>query len=412
MKRFRPYLLGCSLFLLLFCAIVSAVAYWRRADIAAIWDVIALTSEQSYTDPLATPDEVLTYLQRYSDTVGFMAYSVNSDGSPMPESIIAHNANQSFVLASTIKIVILGAYAREVEAGRLNPNDPVTLAEWERFYLPNTDGGAHPAALDALQIPHAYGFANDPNGTVTLDQIAEAMIRFSDNAATDVLLFRVGQAAMAATISEAGMSRQEAPIPISGAFLLWQNHEKPDVTASDITALVALPREEIATQAWRLAEQMNAAGEWYQAERQWRNEQQPSVPIRLQSEIVKTTPRGTPQDYAYIMGQVATDTFFSPEVTAIMRPHLEWPMQFEENQARFTSLGSKGGSFVGVMTGATYYIPKTGDFAGQPRVVVLFMNDIPFSAWLTLAQNFAHQGFEFEVATNNTFATQVRNSVE
>lgn len=410
--KLRPILIGCTLFLIAVCGILSALAYWRRNDIANIWDVLALTMEQSYTDPLTTPDEVLTYLESHPDTFGFMAYTVNPDGTPVEASMVAHNADEPFVLASTIKIVVLGAYAREVDAGRLDPDQPILLSEWERFYIPNTDGGAHPAALDALQIPHSNGFAADPTRTVTLDQVANAMIRFSDNAATDVLLYQVGQDAITATMNEATMDQQEPPVPLSGLFLLFQNHEQPTLTESRLAELMALPRAELLEQAQALGDKVQSDNEWYQAERAWRMAENPTIPVRAQVDVVILTPRGSARDYASIMGQVATDTFISPDVTAIMRRHLEWPMQFEGNQAAFTALGSKGGSLPGILTGATYFITKEGDFGGQPRVVALFMNDMPFSAWLTLSANFVQQEFEREVAVNQIFAERVRNVFE
>ncbi len=408
MNRLKSVLPGCALIALILCSIIGALAYSRRNDIAAIWDIIILTAEQTYPNPLTTPDEVLTYLQTYPDSFGLIAYTVNPDGSPVEESIVAHNADKPFVLASTIKILLLGAYAREVAAGQLDPGQPISLAEWERFYLPNTDGGAHPAALDDLQIPHTNGFANDPTQTVTLDRVVNAMIRFSDNAATDLLLYRIGEESIAATIAGAGLTHREPPLPLSGVFLSWQNHEQATLTEAHLTELLGLPYEEFATQAWMLSDRLRADDEWYQAEREWRIAETRSVPIRLQARAISLSPSGSVQDYADVMGRVVTNTFLSPEVSAIMRPHLEWPMQFEGNQAEFTALGSKGGSLVGVLTGATYYIPKTGDFAGQPRVVVLFMNDIPFSAWLTFSQTFAWQFFEKELAISHSFADKVR----
>jgi hypothetical protein len=60
----------------------------------------------------------------------------------------------------------------------------------------------------------------------------------------------------------------------------------------------------------------------------------------------------------------------------------------------FLALGSKGGSLLGVLTGATYYLPRHGEFSEQPRVVVLFMHEIPFAAWLRLSETFAQQQFE------------------
>lgn len=101
-----------------------------------------------------------------------------------------HLAERARPIASAVKVVHLTAYAQAVAAGRLDPNAPVTVAEWERWYIAGADGGAHPAALAALGV--------DPTGTVRWDDIVAAMIDFSDNAATDLLTATLGVDALTA----------------------------------------------------------------------------------------------------------------------------------------------------------------------------------------------------------------------
>ena len=62
--------------------------------------------------------------------------------SPTPTSV--------YPLASTIKIMILGVYAQGVAAGKYDPEERVALAELDAYYLPGTDGGAHPDFLKAV----------------------------------------------------------------------------------------------------------------------------------------------------------------------------------------------------------------------------------------------------------------------
>src|SRR5689334_13364850 len=94
--------------------------------------------------PLNTPDDVLGYLVQHRKDAALVSFTVTPDGSPDPaDPVILVNADQPMALASTIKIVVLAAYAREVAAGRLDPQAELPIGEWERFYLPGTDGGAH-----------------------------------------------------------------------------------------------------------------------------------------------------------------------------------------------------------------------------------------------------------------------------
>ncbi|WP_447006314.1 serine hydrolase [Saccharothrix isguenensis] len=112
---------------------------------------------------------------------------------------LSHRAHERRPLASAVKVVHLAAYAKAVEVGLVRPDDKVRVREWEQYYL-GLDGGAHQASLRHLGIPFSNGVtADDPNRYVTLDDLATVMVRFSDNAATDLLRYRLGDGLIHAT---------------------------------------------------------------------------------------------------------------------------------------------------------------------------------------------------------------------
>ena len=110
-------------------------------------------------------------------------------------------------------MVHLAAYARAVASGELDPAEPVPLSEWERWYLPNTDGGAHPKALQRLGV-------TEPDDTVTLEQMVTAMIQESDNAVPDYLRDRLGDAALADAAAQAGWDDLEVPTLLGSTIAL------------------------------------------------------------------------------------------------------------------------------------------------------------------------------------------------
>jgi len=112
------------------------------------------------------------------------------------------------------------------------------------------------------------------------------------------------------------------------------------------------------------------------------------------------------------MAGVVTGTFLSPAVSELMREYLEWPMELEGNREQFRAFGAKGGSLAGVLTEAAYLVPTSGSFAGTPRIVALFMREMPLSSWLQLQQTFGQQRFYVEVATDEEFATRVSDSLK
>ena len=174
---------------------------------------------------LETPEDLLRYMAAHRADASLVVYTVRADGKPDERAPgIAFNATQPMPLGSTIKIVTLAAYAREVGLGRLSPVEPVSVSDWERFYLPGRDGLAHPAALEALGWESDdLGFAVNRSATLQVDALVGLMIRFSDNAAADWLLSRLGPERFRETIAQAGLTHQEMPQSILGLFFVDQS---------------------------------------------------------------------------------------------------------------------------------------------------------------------------------------------
>jgi hypothetical protein len=355
--------------------------------LAAVVSSVPLAAQPAEPVEPLSPQELLQELSRSRRDVALVSYTVTPEGRIDPtDPAVFHNADQPMPLASTFKIVMLAAYAREVAAGRLDPDTPVSLGDWERFYLPLFDGGAHPAALADLGIAtDEYGFARDPDRTVRLDQLVRAMIVFSDNAAPDWLLERLGPAAVKATIAAAGLRGQQMPLPVLGTFLSWENHESGPLTRARLRRLQRLRPQAYAAEVYRLTAAFQDP-DWRQAEFEWLLAGGSSDDLRLEAAAGESLfTKGTARDYARIMAGVVTGTFLSPEISEIMRRHLEWPLEIPEIRASFDAFGNKGGSLASVLTDAYFFIPKTGDFAGERRVSVLFLRGVPAGRYEQIA---------------------------
>ena len=396
-KRFRQLLVGCGGLLLIVCLVVAIVAYRSRDRIRQVSQMFALILENP---DFATVGDLETFeelLVAERENVAIVSYAVSADGTPdLSQPAIFHYADRPMPLASTVKISILAAYADAVASGDLDPAERVTLAEWERYHLPGVNGGAHIAALGNLNIAHnADGFAVDSSATVSLDDLAHAMIRYSDNAAPDYFVGRLG----ADRIKR--VSGQTEIVPHSGFVLSVQNQEVPEPSAETLDPLLAMPSDEYLALT-RDYQTRYLTTEWGDEARIFMANNPPIRDFIVEATAAnELTTLGTAGDYARMMAGVATGTFISPEVSAIMARFLEWPMEFEGNQAEFDAFGTKGGSLLTVITEASYIRPKGAD---QPRVVVTFMRDMPFSAWLSISQTFVHQEFAVELATNPEYA--------
>ena len=367
--------------------------------------LLACESAAQTPAKLDTPERVETYLKtqmgKGSQDVALAVYSVNEDGTLQTSEGFSYNAEAPMPLASTVKIVVLAAYAQAVAEGTLSPDEEVDVAAWEAYYLPLTDGGAHPAALESLGIASDdLGFAQE-GAAVRLDDIAGTMIVHSDNAGTDYLMDRLGDAALTRVSEDNALAQQDLPLSILGMFLAWQNAESPQLTL--------YPEGEFraATERYKARYLEDAA--WREAQLEWLGSLT-AFPSSYgeQVEAYQSFTQGSAEDYARIMGGVVTETFISPEASRVMRRHLEWPMRSPGNQEVFETFGTKGGSLSGVLTEALYLVPKTGDFAGEARVAVLFLNHLSEASFTDLSESFAQQEMLINAALERAATKRLR----
>ncbi len=244
---------------------------------------------------------------------------------------------------------------------------------------------------------------------MTLDDVAYAMIRYSDNAATDLLLMTLGRDRVDALLAETGLTTQTPLIPLAGLMLSWQNHEQPALDDAHTAEIVAREPVVQADLAWQLAEKMASNADWRSAEIDFQiNDKQSSIANEVKVANA-TSPAASAEEYARMMAEIATGQFISAEVSDLMHAKLSWPMRdFPENGDAFETMGTKGGTLGGVLTEASYFVPH----GEQPRVVVLFQGNMPFAAWLGQLQSFSQQAFMRDLVLNPAFAAEVQETLE
>lgn len=328
------------------------------------------------------------------DTSAVVAYTLDEHGQPILDGHeVFYNADRPLVLASTMKTVILAAYAEAVERRELDPGERVEIAALEAYYLPKTDGGAHAAGLAKLGLAAgADGFARDQVVTLSLDEIARIMIHNSGNAESDYLMARLGAERIAATLAAAGMEHHTPFHSILGITLAMFNHEAPltevvrrqsllaEVAEGNFSTLEALTERYLHDPAWRAAQlAFMASHSFTKAANQ--------IGWDGQVSASQLFPKGTAQEYARLMAQIASGQFISPAVSARIQQHLETspadaPMRFLFHRR----YGAKDGVTAGVLTLVSYAAPKNGPLAGKTRVVVIFANNLPYKTWINLMQ--------------------------
>lgn len=119
--------------------------------------------------------DLLNYFEKNKDK---LSITLKENG----QDTIFLNSEKEFPLASTLKIIIAFNFVKSVTNNKISITDTVELNKVDNFYIPNTDGGAHPNWKKSL----------NSSSEASLLEIAKGMMQFSSNACTDYLINEVG----------------------------------------------------------------------------------------------------------------------------------------------------------------------------------------------------------------------------
>ena len=333
-----------------------------------------------------TPEGVLDYLTAYPDEVSLVAYWTDA-----PERGVYHGADVPRPLASTVKVVVLAEYARQVAAGALDPAERVPLDSLAVYDAPLTASGHRPA----LRWLRAAGRVR--GGAVALEDVARVMVRHSSNPATDYLIARLGRSAVLEAPRRLGLGGADAPLPVSGLFGQWDAAGTP-VQADEAFEWAARVRAGGGLR--RLAPTANVLRLSYVEQR--RN--------------ARTLPAGTALGYADALARARAGTLVSDSVSAHVLEVLNWPMR-DGWATAFDAFGFKGGSVPGVMTMAAVGRPS-GDARGPAGgrdleagvVVAVFVEGLPMGVWGEWEATGALFGFTTRLMTDPAFFERARTA--
>ena len=342
---------------------------------------------------LRNVEDVLEYIVQHKQDVSLVVFDIGDETHGL-----YLNADQPRPLGSTVKLQLLAAYAARAERGELKPDESLPLAEWDRLYLPRTDGGAHEYSLRALREQgHLRG------AQAQLSDVVQGMMRYSDNAAADYFMWRLGRQQVAGLPAELGMQDEPAPLPFAGQFLSWQSTQVNEPAAQLLKRYQGMGDEAYANKVWELFTRLHDDAALGRAEKQRLEEDGLTLRLRAQAELARALgTRGRAGAYARLMARIERGELPG---SATAREALGWPLQTPELQQQFESIGTKGGSLPGLLTSAYYAKVKGRE---HTRVLTLFFEHLPIAVWLQLMQSFVHQKLELRLLTDDAFLAQVK----
>lgn len=265
------------------------------------------------------------------------------------DTVLAHlNEDKMMPLASTVKLMVAIEFAKQAASHVIDENGMVGLDELDKYYISNTDGGAHP---QWLTYEKAKG--NIKDSSVSLLDVARGMMIFSSNANTEYLMDLLGFDNVKNNIQLLGIQPHTAIYPLVASMFMYQNPKKKS-EASILKGISKLDDQQYS----RYIYDMHNALKYGTALKSKFNPQE--FTENMQKVWSSRLPSSTAKQYAKLCRILNNRKFFDDDTYALISETVETVMENPANRQWLKHAGMKGGSTAWVLTRALYGTTKTG----------------------------------------------------
>ena len=306
------------------------------------------------------------------------------------DTVIAKlDENKLMPLASTVKIMVAIEFAKQAAHDIFDENKKIPLSELDKYYIPNTDGDAHPGWIN-----YERKLGNIINDSVKLIDVARGMIMFSSNANSEYLMDLLGFDNVKNNIRLLGLKQHTTIYPLVASLFLYQNPKK---VSNDkiLKEIKKMSDEEYATIAFFIH------NEWKNDSNYKKKFRSQDITLKMQKEWSDRLPSSTTKEYVQVCSILNNRKYFDKNTYGILAEVLETLMEKPVNKSWLSHAGMKGGSTIFVLTKALYAMLKNG----TKIEMAYFFND------LTSEENQRLQSwmndFEIQVLTNENFRKKI-----
>lgn len=329
--------------------------------IAAIAIVVIVTAYFGWAAALKKRDEkkteehVLAFIKNNPDKASMYAY-VNGN------TFIDYQSHRNMPLASTVKIMIAIEYAKQVTSNKIDANERVPLNHLDKYYIPNTDGNAHPSWLTFLPSQAAS------DGCVSIHEVVCGMIAFSSNANMEYLIDYLGLDNINRTIEQLQLDYHDPLFFLSSSFLLpFYMKEKEKWKRKELNNRIKqMPYKKYMEHAQDIQHFLKHASP---TERSSAFHRFTRANLELQRIMSCKLPCSTTKDYATLMKRLHLgDGLCTAQICEMVRTIMNRKLS---PHSKFSYLGSKGGSTISIYNDALF----SKDIDGNTFDLALFFHD-------------------------------------
>ena len=277
-----------------------------------------------------TKDDIVKIMEKYPEMWSMSVIQNDNE-------IISYNKDKIIPLGSTVKILYAVAFINAVRNKFLNPDELISIKKVDSLYFKNTDGNAHNSWKENEHI----------GSEVTLKEIAKGMMKYSSNACTDFIYYRLGKDKINQVIRDYSLLSHTDIYPLNAALLIpGYLYMEEKVPKKDITKTI---KEMPINHFNLLANEMLNKIIKGEADILIDNLRMMSAK-KVQREITKKLPAASSFDYAKLMYQLGKSENWTAEDKQLMDDLIGF-LDYQKSGSR---LWYKGGSTLFIITSASY----------------------------------------------------------
>ncbi len=307
------------------------------------------------------------------------------------DTVVARlNENKLMPLASTVKIIVAIEFAKQAGNNIIDESSMVALADLDKYYIPHTDGDAHPQWLQYEKSKNHI-----VRDSIRLIDVARGMIIFSSNANTEYLMDLLGLDNVKNNVQLFSLRQHTAIFPLVSALFLYQNPKKmrEDKILKEIRKM---PEEQYCKIIAMIHNQLKYDSSF---KARFRVEE---LSMNMQKVWSDRLTASTTKEYVQLCKVLNNRKYLDDNAYGILSEVLESAMENPANRQWLRHFGTKGGSTAWVLTKALYVTTKKNM---QIEMAYFFNN-------LTEQENERLQGwmnaFELGVLTNHLFRQKMK----
>lgn len=277
------------------------------------------------------------------------------------DSTIARlNEEKLMPLGNTVNIMVAVEFAMQASVNMIDKDANVSMNELDKYYIPETDSGAHEA-----WIAYEQQQKNIVNDSISLIEVARGMTMFNSNANTEYLMDLLGFDNVKNNNRLFELRNHTALFPYVSSMFMFQNLARMK-HGKLLREIKKLTEEEYCRYAIIFHQQLKDEPDF---KTNFRISKMTPELLKIWSDRLTAS---TTKEYVHLVKILNNRKFLNENAYGIIAEILEFPMEKKQFQEIFRQYGGMGGSTGFSLTQVIYFTSKEN----MKMEMAIFFNDL------------------------------------